>query len=128
MMYSEFIEGTGCKVNDHNYKVFCNLEAMYMNTDMSKAEIYEYGKKLVDNSKSEAELRVEAECKREIEELKSDIAWHQKVIDDCKNSIEFWMGVDEDWVKMNRSAMKAHREQITAAKARIHALKWVLES
>lgn len=26
MMYSEFIEGTGCKDNAHNYKVFCDLE------------------------------------------------------------------------------------------------------
>lgn len=51
MMYSEFIEGTGCRQNEHNYKVFQNLEAMYINTDMSKEEIYEYGKKLVDNSK-----------------------------------------------------------------------------
>ena len=53
MLYGEFIEGTGCKDNEHNYKVYCDLEIMCMNSDMSKAEIYEYGKKLVDNSKSE---------------------------------------------------------------------------
>ena len=67
MMYDEFVKGTGCKQNAHNYQVFRNLEVMYMNTDMSKQEIYEYGKKLVDNSKTEQELKLEAEIKAEIE-------------------------------------------------------------
>lgn len=79
MMYSEFAEAVGCRDNDHNHKVFRDLEIMYMNSDMSKAEIYEYGKKLVDNSKSEAELKVEAEVKAEIEvveaEIESDKHW-----------------------------------------------------
>lgn len=75
MMYSEFVEGTGCKENQHNYEVFKNLEAMYMNTEMSKAEIYEYGKKLVDNSKSPEEIALENEIKNEIESLKHDLEW-----------------------------------------------------
>lgn len=50
MLYSEFIEGTGCKSSAHNFKVFQDLEAMYMNSQLSKEQIYEYGKKLVDNN------------------------------------------------------------------------------
>ena len=49
MLYSEFIEGTGCKDNHHNFKVFQDLEVMYMNSDISKEQVYEYGKKLVKN-------------------------------------------------------------------------------
>lgn len=75
MMYSEFVEGTGCKDNEYNYNVFKNLEVMYMNTDMSKADIYEYGKKLVDNSKSPEEIAAENEIKNEIESLKHDLEW-----------------------------------------------------
>ena len=45
MLFSEFVEGTGCKDNEKNYEVYKNLEIMYMNSNMSKAEIYEYGKK-----------------------------------------------------------------------------------
>lgn len=63
MLYNEFIEGTGCKDNDHNYQVYKELEVIYTNTECSKAHIYEMGKKLVDNSKSESELKVEAEVK-----------------------------------------------------------------
>ena len=80
MMYSEFIKGTGCKANDHNYEVFQNLEAMYMNTDMTKEEIYEYGKKLVDNSKTAEELKWEAERKADIEILKGLVEENKQTI------------------------------------------------
>ena len=59
MMYNEFINGTGCKENDHNYKVYKDLEILYMNSDLTKEQIYEYGKKLVDNSKSEEQINFE---------------------------------------------------------------------
>ena len=73
MLYSEFIENVGCKNNDHNYDVYCNLETMYMNSDLPKSTIYEYGKKLVDNSKSEMELALEEKLNYEIEEYKRHI-------------------------------------------------------
>lgn len=49
MLYSEFIAGTDCKDNTHNFNVYKRLEVMYMNSDITKEEIFEYGKKLVDN-------------------------------------------------------------------------------
>lgn len=92
MLYSEFIEGTGCKDNDYNYKVYKDLEVMYMNSDISKAQIYEYGKKLVDNSKSEAELKVEAEIKVEIEEHKDQIATLKEWIKQNEEMLGYWKG------------------------------------
>ena len=89
MLWSEFVEGTGCKDNEKNYKVYNDLEVMYMNSDLTKDEIYEYGKKLIDNTvvKTEEQLKIEAEvneeieqCKRMIETYKKDIEWKQTCI------------------------------------------------
>lgn len=127
MMYSEFIAGTGCKENEHNYKVFRNLEIMYMNSDMSKAEIYEYGKKLVDNSKSERELKLEAEIKErinslkaEIESEKSYIEWKTELMKNYKEA-----GFKDD-VKMIRNTIKSAKERIAGLRREIAGLKWVL--
>lgn len=128
MMYSEFIQGTGCKENDHNYKVFKNLEIMYMNSDMSKAEIYEYGKKLVDNSKSEAELKLEAEIKEriaglkaEIESEKSYIEWKTELMNYAKEN-----GDTAD-VKFYKSIIKSCQQRILQLRREIAGCKFVLE-
>ena len=129
MLYSEFIEGTGGRDNAHNMKVYKDLEIMYMNSDMSKAEIYEYGKKLVDNRKSEETLRFEAELKDEIKRLKDDITWY-------KNDIaryQYYLN-DSSWNILNteeekrsyKGSIKYDREQIKYLKQRIRELKWVL--
>ena len=127
MMYSEFIAGTGCKDNENNYKVFIRLEAMYMNTDMSKAEIYEYGKKLVDNSKSESELKLEAEIQKRINELKAEIeneksyiAWKQRLMELAKAN------GDKDEVKFYKSIIKNCQQRILACRREIAGCKWVL--
>lgn len=36
MMYSEFIEGTGCKDSKKNYQIYKELEIIYMNSDCTK--------------------------------------------------------------------------------------------
>lgn len=113
MMYSEFVKGTGCKDNAHNYKVFQNLEAMYMNTEMSKAEVYEYGKKLVDNSKSEEELELERKIKAEIEEIKEQIKIN-------KRFAEWAEGIED------KHMVKYYKEENKRLRNRIAALKWVL--
>ena len=125
MLYSEFVQGTGCKENDHNYKVYKNLEVMYMNSDMSKAEIYEYGKKLVDNSKSEEELKLESEIKEEIECHKKEIEIYKKEIEWKKETIEF-DPEDTEWVKDCKRMIKYYKEQIAWHRNKIKALKWVL--
>lgn len=127
MMYNEFAEGTGCKDNAHNYKVYRNLEVMYMNSDMSKAEIYEYGKKLVDNSKSEAELKVEAEVKAEIEKHKEEIARYKEWIEQNEEMVIYWKDqMDKEMVAFYKNPIKAWKEQIRYHREQIRALKWVL--
>lgn len=124
MMYSEFVSGTGCKDNAHNYKVFKNLEAMYMNTEMSKEEVYEYGKKLVDNSKSKEELELEAKIKSEIESKKSDIKW----LMDENERYQWYFGIaSDDEKKCYKDIIKNNNNSIKILKSEIRMLKWVLE-
>lgn len=127
MMYCEFISGTGCKDNSHNYEVFKNLEIMYMNSDMSKSDIYEYGKKLVDNSKTEQELKLEADIQKRINELKAEIeneksyiAWKQRLMELAKAN------GDKDEVKFYKSIIKNCQQRILACRREIAGCKWVL--
>lgn len=127
MMYSEFIQGTGCRENEHNYEVFKNLEVMYNNTDMTKAQIYEYGKKLVDNSKTDEELRLEKQIKEEItywkneiERYNREIAWAKGILEVCKAE-----GNNElAWFRKND--IRFYTEQKKEARGKIAALRWVL--
>lgn len=129
MMYCEFVDGTGCKDNEHNYKVFQNLEIMYMNSNMSKAEIYEYGKKLVDNSKSEQELKLEAEIKERIDELKAEIKSEQDYIKWKQDLMNIYKADgDKEMVRFCRSIIKSCKERISELRREIAGCKWVLES
>ena len=129
MMYSEFVAGTGCKENEHNYKVFKDLEIMYMNSNLSKAEIYEYGKKLVDNSKSERELQFEAEVKAKIASLEAEIKsekeyieWKQMLLDTAREQ------GDKEWEKFYRNIIKSSKARIKELKREIAGCKLVLEN
>lgn len=113
MLYSEFIEGTNCKDNEYNYGVYKNLEAMYMNTNMTKAEVYEYGKKLVNNSKSEKEIQFENEIKHEIELINQEI-------NRAKDWLEYYNAMED------KNMVKYYKEEIKGFKNRIKELKWVL--
>lgn len=127
MMYSEFVEGTGCKDNKYNYRVFQNLEIMYMNSNMSKAEIYEYGKKLVDNSKSEEEIRFEAEIKSQIDEAKDRIDYYKKEISYRESMIELWKEDNDTYmIDTERRTIKYCKGEIKTLRNEINALKWVL--
>ena len=127
MMYCEFIEGTGCKDTEKNYKVFKDFEVMYMNSDMTKAEIYEYGKKLVDNSKTESELKVEKEMNERIEELKKQIADEKAIMDSKQEFLElFKADGDKEMVRFYRNTIKSCKERLSYLKKEIAGCKWVL--
>lgn len=80
-MWNEFLEGTKCKDTPYNYQVYKDLEILYMNSDKSKSDIYEYGKKLVDNSKTDKEMA-------KIEELKERILKHREKLESYKRELE----------------------------------------
>ena len=126
MLYDEFITGTGCKDNEHNYQVYRNLEIMYMNSEMTKAQIYEYGKKLVDNSKSEKQIQIENEIKSEIESLKSEIDYHRR---EAERYTEYANTEPRNsmYYKIYRDDAKRHKDEIRKLKNKIAMLKSLFE-
>lgn len=129
MLYNEFIEGTGCKDNEYNYKLYKALEHIYMadECNCSKQDIYEMGKKLADNRKSEAELKVEAEVKGQIEEHKAEIATHKRWIEDNERMLAYWKEQgDKEMMAFYRNPIKHWKQEIRYHRNQIAALKWVL--
>lgn len=124
MLYSEFIQGTGCKDNEKNFKVYKDLEIMYMNSNMSKAEIYEYGKKLVVNCKTEKELQIEAEIKETIagykEQIKSNKYWIDYYTEMVKIHKEFG---DKEMEKRDRRIAKKYKDDNRRLRDMIRFLK-----
>ena len=134
MMYSEFAEGTGCRDNAHNHEVFRRLEILYMESDLSKEEIYEMGKKLVDNSKSEEQLKLESEINAEIAELKEQLNTTKADIDYYQREAEKYKGMgffevteaDRWWLDTCKSRLKYYKGEAKAIRNKIKSLKWVL--
>jgi peptidoglycan hydrolase CwlO-like protein len=124
MLYSEFIQGTGCKENDHNFKVYKDLEVMYMNSNISKEEVYEYGKKLVDNSKSPEQLALETDLKKQIKEYKEQIQYLKTEVERYQQMLD--SETEKDWMKEWKRCIKNCKEDIRLAKLRINELRFVL--
>lgn len=82
MLYEEFLKGTGCKNTDYNYKVYKNLEELYINNEsLTKTDVYEVGKKLIDNSLTEEEKKTLADIEEKINNLDGQIKeWKCNII------------------------------------------------
>lgn len=126
MLYSEFVEGTGCRETDYNYNVYKRLEIVYMTDDtMTKEDVYEWGKKLVDNSKTEKEIELENNLNAQISGYKEEIKNYQSEIKYRKEMIEMDR-TDKSWVEYNRDIIKSYQKCIRNCREQIRAIKWVL--
>ena len=127
MLYSELVAGTGCRETDHNYQVYKELEIIYMNTDCTKEHIYEMGRKLVDNSKTEAELKIEAEIKEEIEAHKEEISKYKEWVRQNEEMLRYWKErMDKEMIAFYWNPIKGWKKEIRYHRNQIDALKWVL--
>lgn len=124
-MYNEFVAGTGCKENEHNYQVFKNLEVMYMNTNMTKEEVYEYGKKLVDNSKSKEQIELENEIKEEINLCKRKYRCYKAESDIYKDRAK--EEDNEERKKYFKEESKRYMKIADGYKSEINSLKAILD-
>ena len=73
------------------------------------------GKKLVDNSKSEEQLRFEAEIKEEIKEHKEEI-----------KKLKEQIALEKTFLNPNKGYMKYCRDMQRYHKQKIYELNWVL--
>lgn len=124
MLYTEFIAGTRCKANEHNFKVYKNLEIMYMNTNMTKEEIYEYGKKLVDNSKTAEEVELENQLKQQLQDYKEHLTIVKAQIDLYKVALEG--EIDTYWITEFKRYIKRDKDELKWTKNKIKELKFIL--
>ena len=125
MLYTEFLEGTGCRDNDHNYKIYKQLEIIYMNDESTtKADIYEYGKKLVDNSKPQEIIDLENQILADIESDKRQIKELTEDINRIKGYIE--NEPDPLWKKSWKNDIKWRKQDIARLKTHIKLSKLIL--
>lgn len=115
MLYSEFLDGTKCRDNAHNYGVYKALEALYMDSDASKQDVYKAARPFLDNAKSPEQLRAEAEMLEAIEseERRAEYAaWN----------IEYYTALED--CRM----VKYYREEMRKARAKVKSLRaWLAD-
>ena len=124
MLYNEFLEGTGGHDNAHNYKLYKRLEIIYMTDDsISKSEIYDMGRKLIDNTPSK-------ETQELIARLKGEIAERKDWIRSLKASIDFQLSMMEDetpdMIKERKRTIRNLKEQIKQERIQIKGLEFIL--
>lgn len=127
MLYNEFLAGTGCRDNKHNYKVYKDLEIMYMNSDMTKEDIYQYGRNLVDNSKSPELIRLENDIKDQIRMARELIKENNANIRHNKTLESLFVDCDPDTAAGYRETIRQYQTWNKQIKCQIKGLKWVLK-
>ena len=124
MLFSEFQEGTKCRDNEYNHKVYVDLEILYMHSNLTKEDIYEYGKKLVDNSKTEQELELERRIHESIDEYRKQIRDLREELTMVKDFYEMETDVKEKMYWRDR--VRAVKKDIKHRRTKIQELKWIL--
>ena len=94
MLYSEFLEKTNCLDNQFNMNIYEKLNDLYMITGISKQDLFEFGKKLVNNG-TEEDLKIIQRKKLEeqltvvqngIEHFKKRAIFYRDVVHDNEES------------------------------------------
>lgn len=132
MLYSEFVEHTGCVANAFNHRLFLRLELIYMNDDtITKEEIYDMGRKLMNNEKPQYIIELENDLKEELKERKERIqnmrteikSWQSMIKREQENPLWESKQLIHSW----RGNIKWLREQIKIQKRKIEGIEWILE-
>lgn len=122
MMYNEFVEGTKCKDNEFNYKLFQKFEEIYMmNDSFTKEQIYEAAKPFCDNSKSEAEIEAEEKIEAEKAEIRKTIEIAEADLERIKIYVE--IETTKEGLKIWRERAKDIKNRIKEEKARLKELE-----
>ena len=133
MLWSEFIQGTKCKDTEYNYKVYKQLESLYMiNDNLTKEDIYKTGKMLVDNAETPEEKKLRQQIETSIEEYTVWINENNKAIETIKELIArdteyINAGVGGDTEKYNikywKKEIKRYRGEISMWRNKINLLR-----
>lgn len=120
MLYEEFLEGTGCRDTAYNMKVYKDLEIMYMNSDMTKQDVYEYGKKLVNNDLTDKQKEWNREMNEKIEEFKNELEGMQEILERCERDLRYWKNEGDEYMAgLRRMDIRYYKREIIRIKAEI---------
>jgi hypothetical protein len=93
-----------------------------MNDDtVTKEDIYEYGKKLVNNELTAKQLEWNADIDRRVEELNKSVEYYKGEIEYYKKAIELWKGFEEE--KQYRKSLKRAHGELRYWKNQVRELK-----
>lgn len=123
MLFDEFMAGTGCKDNADNYKIYRDLEILYMNSDLTKQQIYEYGKKLVNNSLTAEQVAWNADLEAKIKETKERIEEFKRTIALDEENYEYWRVYDPEYAKLLKRTIASEKKTIKGYRQYIRQLK-----
>lgn len=125
MLYSEFLEGTKARDNEHNYRVYKSIEAIYMDSDtMTKQDVYKAAAHLIDNTPSAETLELIEMAKAEIETAQAEISHYMERIETMKAFIE--IETDAAQRGLWKDSIKEYRKQIQRKKEWIARHKFFL--
>ena len=123
MLYDEFLAGTGCRDNADNYKVYKDLEILYMNSELTKQEIYEYGKKLVNNALTATQIAWNEDIDRQIAKMQEQVDYYLGEVEYYKQVIVMWTGYDENSVKSGKYQLKRVKREARYYRNKIRDMK-----
>lgn len=125
MLYSEFLEGTKARDNEHNYHVYKTLEGLYMDSNASKEEVYKAAKPFLNNEDTEEQKAFKAELYRQIETAEENIRFYQTRIEVETNYINC-LSLSKKEIEASKATIRSYRRQIRSEKRVIERLKMVL--
>lgn len=110
MLYNEFIKNTGCRDTDQNFNIYKGLELVYMNTDLSKDEIYKLGKRLVNNGLTKEQQDHNSEIRSQIDALFDVIASDQSYLNRTPFGDKETINYYKDSIRTNKQEIKRLKE------------------
>lgn len=126
MLYDEFLAGTGCKDNKDNFQIYKDLEILYMNSELTKEKIYEYGKKLVNNALTDEQKEFNAGIDKEICDTKVLLTNTEADLARYNSNLNYYTAMgyaDEESIKFWKKEIRLARKQIREYKELIKDLK-----
>lgn len=125
MLYSEFLEGTKARDNEHNYHVYKTLEGLYMDSNASKEEVYKAAKPFLNNEDTEEQKAFKAELNRQMATAEDNIRFYQTRIEVETNYINC-LSLSKKEIEASKATIRSYKAQIRAEKRVIERLKMVL--